>query len=114
MSTSAEHTPEFITPNQMGDLFFSTNYKMQLGIWIVQREVGNPFDVETASEAFSDVASLNNSLSIARRIMPTFVDAGLIECVKPASEAQRRHEWAKLENPWWQMFEVANKIANQV
>ena len=113
MPPSAEQPRDIPTPAEIGEALFSTPYKMHLGIWIVRLEVGDPFDVWEASQAFEGATSILNPQGIARRLMPTFVNTGLVERLEPCIDNQRLHKWARLKSPWWELFEVATKIAAQ-
>jgi len=93
------------TVEQMSGLFFGSKYRLSLGMWIAQQEIGEPFDLNEAAAAYGDnitprTGILNN--------LGVFVEASMIEPTvphRPPPTVSKR--WSKLENPWWGIFSAA-------
>ena len=102
------------TPLELfGTNFFSSAYKLDLGIWIARQEIGQPFSVYDAKEALVHRANPNNHESIARRFMPAFESALLIEKTRVTYGAREPHLWERVENRWWEIFELAGHLATE-
>jgi hypothetical protein len=108
-------TPEAIL-NQIGKVFFATPYRLQIGMWIARQEIGVAFNSSEVAMALEQY-DFEAPETIVGRFMPGFVITNLAQTIGPTGRNRppsNKHHWSRLENPWWAIFDGANRALDEI
>ena len=85
-------------------------------MWIARKEIGVAFNSSEVAEALME-HDLELPETTVGRYMPAFVKTNLVQTIGPTGRRRprgTRNLWSRLENPWWAMFDGANKAFDEI